>query len=109
MSFNDRLGMTAGADAGTVELEARNEHLVAPGTVHFAVLATLGEVSAAAAVGSAVVPVAVSTQLMSRARPGLLTARGKVLKAGRRMAFAEGEISQEGRIVAKVSVTFALI
>ncbi len=109
MTFNDRLGMTAGADAGTVELEARDEHLVAPGTVHFAVLATLGEVSAAAAVDRAVVPVSVSLQLMSRAQPGLLTANGRVLKAGRRMAFAEGEISQAGRIVAKVSVTFALI
>ena len=109
MSFNERLGMSPCVDGLGVELEAGPEHLVAPDTVHFAVLATLGEVSAARAVGTAVVPVNVSVQLMSRARTGLLIARGKVLKKGRSMAFAEGEIWQGDKVVAKVNVTFALI
>lgn len=108
MNFNDRLGLVATAD-GSIELVAKDEHLVAPDTVHFAVLATLGEVSAAQAVARPVVPVSVSLQLMSRARAGRLTATGRVLKSGRSMAFAEGEVSQEGKLVAKVSVTFAVL
>ncbi len=109
MSFNDRLGITMSADGLAVELDAGDEHLVAPETVHFAVLATLGEVSAAQAVAKPVVPVNISLQLVRRARAGRLTARGKVLKSGRSMAFAEGEIFQGDKLVAKVSVTFALL
>lgn len=109
MSFNDRLGLTAGADGSSIELEAGSQHLVAPDTVHFAVLATLGEVSAAQAVGRAVVPVNVSLQLMSRARAGRLIARGTASKAGRTLAFADGTVTQGDKTVAKVSVTFALI
>lgn len=109
MTFNNRLGMTTSADGRAVELEAGDEHLVAPDTVHFAVLATLGEVSAAQAVAKPVVPVNVSLQLMRRAHAGRLTARGKVLKSGRSMAFAEGEVFQEDKLVAKVNVTFALM
>ncbi len=109
MSFNDRLGMTANADGGSVALEAGEEHLVAPDTVHFAVLATLGEVSAAQAVARPVVPVQVSLQLMSRARAGRLVGKGRVLKSGRTLAFAEGEVAQGDKVVAKVAVTFALM
>jgi len=109
MSFNHRLGMTPSADGNAVELEAGDHHMVAPDTVHFAVLATLGEVSAAQTVAKPVVPVSVSLQLMSRARAGTLTARGKVLKSGRSLAFAEGSIFQADKLVAKVSVTFAVI
>ena len=109
MTFNNSLGMTPSQDGQAVDLDAGDEQLVAPDTVHFAVLATLGEVSAAQAVAKPVVPVNVSLQLMSRARAGRLTARGKVLKSGRSMAFAEGEIFQGEKLVAKVSVTFALM
>ena len=109
MSFNDRLGITTSSDGRSIELDAGEAHLVAPDTVHFAVLTTLGEVSAARAVGRPVVPVDVTVRLMSRARAGRLTARGTVLKSGRTLAFADGEVSQGERLVAKVSVTFALI
>jgi acyl-coenzyme A thioesterase PaaI-like protein len=76
--------------------------------VHFAVLATVAEVSAAQSVAAGVVPVSVSLQLMSRAEPGRLVGRGRLLKRGRRMAFAEGEVWQGDRLVAKANVTFAL-
>lgn len=108
MNFNDRLGIRPGPD-DSIQLEAGGEHLVAPDTVHFAVLATLCEVAAARAVGRSVVPVAVSVQLMRRARAGLLTARGSLNKAGRSMAFADGEVVQDGKAVARASVTFAVI
>lgn len=109
MGFNQELGLVAGEDGASVVLETRPEHEVIPGTVHFAVLATVAEVSAAQSVAAGVVPVSVSLQLMSRAEPGRLVGRGKLLKKGRRMAFAEGEVWQGERVVAKASVTFALV
>lgn len=106
--FNDWLALAPGAD-GSVALDTRPEHEVVPGTVHFAVLATLAEVAAARAAGAAVVPTAVSLSLISRARPGRLEGRGRLLKRGRRLAFAEGEVLQDGTLVAKAQVTFAVL
>lgn len=105
--FNGWLGMTT--DNDSVVLDTRPEHEVAPGTIHFAVLTTLGEVAAAGAVGAAVVPTSVQTALMRRATPGRLEARGRLLKRGRTLAFAEGEVRQADRLVAKIAVTFAVM
>jgi len=107
--FNAHLGLRPGADGKSVELETRPEHQVAPGLIHFAVLATLAEVSAARAVGAAVVPASIHLNLMSRAEPGLLRGVGTVLKRGRRLTVAEGLVHQGDRIVAKATVTFAMI
>jgi acyl-coenzyme A thioesterase PaaI-like protein len=107
-SFNSNLGLIAG-DGGAVLLDTRPEHEVAPETVHFAVLATLGEVAAAQAVGAPVVPATVHVSLLSRARPGRLVGRGRLLRRGRTLAVAEGEVHQDERLVAKVAVTFALL
>lgn len=114
MSFNSRLGLRdiLAADGGTSSIELRPgpEHEVAPGLVHFAVLATLAEVAAAAAAGAPVLPTHVSLQLMRRAGSDQpLLARGKLLKAGRTLLFAEGEVSQNGELVAKATVTFARV
>lgn len=108
-SFNSWLGLAPGDDGASVLLETRPEHQVAPGTIHFAVLTTLAEVSAAGSVGAAVVPAAVQVNLMSRARPGRLVGRGKLLRRGRKLAVAEGEVHQDDRLVAKATVTFALL
>lgn len=111
MSFNDQLGLRPIPQG--VELEATTAHEVAPGIVHFAVLATLAEVAAARAVGAAVVPAQVSLSLLARATPGLLRARGSVLRAGGRLAVATGQVVQvEGdqeRLVAQATVTFARV
>ena len=107
-NFNSRLGLEPGLDAESVVLEAGGEHLVAPGTVHFAVLATIAEVAAARSVGAAVVPASLQIQLMRRAKPGRLIGRGRLLKRGRRLATAEGEVYQDEQLVAKASVSFAL-
>ncbi|HYH44852.1 MAG TPA: PaaI family thioesterase [Thermoanaerobaculia bacterium] len=109
MTFNTWLGLQPGDDSQSVVLETRPEHEVIPGTIHFAVLTTLAEVSAAQAVDAAVVPASVTVQLFARAEPGRLEGRGRVLRKGRRLAFAEGEVSQNGKLVAKVAVTFALL
>jgi acyl-coenzyme A thioesterase PaaI-like protein len=108
-SFGSWLGFTRGVGAHQVVLETRVEHEVVPGMIHFAVLTTLGEVAAAAAVEAAVVPAAVQAQLVARARPGTLTATGTLLRRGSRIAFARGEVVQDGKLVAAVDVTFALV
>ena len=108
-SFNSALGLRPGEDGASVELETRPEHQVAPGLIHFAVLATVAEVSAAHSVGAAVVPATVQLQLLRPAEPGRLIGRGKTLKRGRRLAVAEGEVFQQDRLVAKATVTFALV
>jgi acyl-coenzyme A thioesterase PaaI-like protein len=110
MSFNRSLGFRLDAEADAIVLDPKPEHEVVPGTIHFAVLATLAEVSAAHAAGASVVPTHVSLQLLKRATPhGQLEARGRVLRSGRTLVFAEGEVSQHGELVAKVTVTFARV
>lgn len=106
--FNETLGLRPGGD-GSIHLETRPEHEVAPGTIHFAVLATLAEVAAASAAGAPVVPASVHLSLMRRAEPGLLVGTGRVLKRGRTLIVAEGEVSRDGRLVAKATVTFAVV
>jgi acyl-CoA thioesterase len=110
MGFNERLGMRIGADGASIELEPQAAHEAVPGAVHFAVLATLAEVAAAQAAAAPVVPTHVSVQLLRRASSAeRLNARGRVLKAGRALIFAEGEVTQAGELVAKATVTFARI
>jgi acyl-coenzyme A thioesterase PaaI-like protein len=108
-SFNQALGFRPGEEAGTVLLDPRPEHQVAPDVIHFAVLTTLAEVSAAAAVGAAVVPATVTVHLLSRARLAPLVGRGRLLRLGRKLAVAEGEVLQDGKLVAKATVQFAIV
>jgi uncharacterized protein (TIGR00369 family) len=108
-SFNQRLGLQWDDDAGSVSLEAGPEHLVAPDTVHFAVLTTLAEVAAAGVVGAPVVPASVHVNLLSRARSGRLTATGTLVRRGRTLAVAQGAVHQDGRLVAQATVTFAVL
>ena len=108
-SFNDWLGMRPGGAPGEIVLETRPEHQVAPGLIHFAVLTTMAEVSAASALAAPVVPTTLSVNLMRRAAPGRLLARGTVIKRGRTLAVAEGEVFQDDKLVAKATVTFAVM
>jgi uncharacterized protein (TIGR00369 family) len=106
--FNASLGLSRLPDGGALVLEARPEHEAFPGTVHFAVLAALAEIAAAEAVGAPVAPTAVSISLMKRAATGRLVGKGRLLRRGRTLAVAEGEVFQDEQLVAKAMVTFAL-
>jgi acyl-CoA thioesterase len=108
-NFNDALGMRPGDEPGTILLDPRPEHQVAPGVIHFAVLTTLAEVSAANAVGAPVVPASVTVHLLSRAGLAPLVGRGRILRRGKRLAVAEGEVTQDGELVAKATVQFAVL
>lgn len=107
--FNRWLGLTPGEDESTVFLDPRPEHLIAPDLVHFAVLTTLAEVAAGRAVGVPIVPATVTVHLLQPARATRLVGRGHVLRRGRRLATAEGEVLQDGKLVAKATITFALL
>lgn len=108
-SFNQALGLRQGDQPGTVLLDPRPEHQVAPDVVHFAVLTTLAEVSAASVVGASVVPATVTVHLLNRASLAPLVGRGRLLRKGKRLAVAEGEVTQDGRLVAKATVQFAVL
>jgi len=108
-SFNDFLGLRPAEDGEGVVLDTRPEHQIAPDTIHFAVLTTLAEVAAAGAVGASVVPSSVNVQLLRRATPGALRGVGTLLRRGRRLAVAEGEVFQQGQLVAKATVQFAVL
>ena len=107
-TFNQALGLRPGAEPDTVLFDPRPEHQVVPGVIHFAVLTTLAEVAAARAVGAAVVPASITVHLLSAAGLAPLVGRGRVLRRGKRMAVAEGEVTQDERLVAKATVQFAL-
>ena len=108
-TFNQALGLEPGGEPGTVLLTPRVEHQIAPGVVHFAVLTTVAEVAAAGAVGAPVVPASVTVHLLNRAILAPLVGRGRLLRKGQRMAVAEGEVTQNGQLVAKAVVQFALL
>ena len=107
--FNTALGLRPGDEPGSLILDPRPEHEIAPDMIHFAVLTALGEISAASAVGASVVPATVTVHLLSRARRAPLVGTGRVLRKGKRLAVAEGEVTQDGALVAKVIVQFALL
>jgi acyl-coenzyme A thioesterase PaaI-like protein len=107
--FNSALGLRPGEEPGTLVLDPRPEHQVAPDVIHFAVLTTVAEIAAAAAVGASVVPATVTVHLLSRARLAPLVGKGTVLRKGKRLAVAEGEVTQNGELVAKAIVQFAIV
>jgi len=106
--FNAALGVRPGDEPGSLVLDPGPEHEIAPDVVHFTVLTALGEISAARAVEASVLPTTVTVHLLSRARRAPLVGKGRVLRKGKRLAVAEGEVTQEGELVAKVIVQFAL-
>jgi len=108
-NFNAALGLRPGDEPGTLLLDPRPEHQVAPDVVHFAILTTLAEISAASAVGAPVVPATVTVHLLSRARLAPLVGKGRLLRKGKRLAVAEGEVTQDGQLVAKATVQFAVL
>ena len=108
-NFNQTLGVRRGDEPGTVHFDPRPEHQMVPGAIHFAVLTTVAEVSAASTVGAPVVPASIAVHFLDRAGVAPLVGRGRLLRKGKRIAVAEGEVTQDGRLVAKATVQFAIV
>ncbi len=107
--FNSHLGLKPGAEPGEVTLDTRPEHEVGMGFIHFAVLATVAEVAAAGAAEASVVPAQISLSLLSAAKAGQLVGKGRVIRRGKRLIVAEGEVWQNDALVAKAVVTFSIV
>jgi len=108
--FNTYLGVRVermeGGEAVAL-LELGPHHLNSRGVVHGGVLSALLDTALGAAVVSSIpkewwcATTSLSVQFLEGARAGLLTASGRVLRRGRRVAFAGGEVHDAGgRLVA---------
>jgi uncharacterized protein (TIGR00369 family) len=116
--FHTSMGITVrDVRKGSVELllDARPDHANLQGTVHGGVLATLADTAAGLAVRSAIPPgsrhvsVNLDVQYLEPAGTGTLRAVGRVVRMGRRIAFAEAEITDTGgATVARAQATIAV-
>ena len=95
-----------------VVLVAVDQHLNANGTVHGGALATMLDAAMGTAVGTTEeggrpVTVAMTVTYLEPAKPGRLVATARVRKQGKRLTIVEGEIEQDGAVVADATATFA--
>lgn len=117
-SFKRYLGIEIDrADGGEADghLDLGAHHLNSRGVVHGGVLATLLDETLGAAVISAIprewwcATISLSVQFLEGAREGRLLATGRILRKGRKVAFAGGEVHDAtGRIVAAAQGSFHL-
>lgn len=98
-----------------LRLEAGPDHANLQGTVHGGVLATLADTAAGLAVRSTIPPgsrhvsVNLDVQYLAPANMGPLLATGRVVRLGRRIAFAEADVSDAGgELLARAQVTVAV-
>lgn len=103
--FNEFMGMQlVRREEGEVELaiELAPQHLNRKGVAHGGVIATLLDSALGAAVISSIPPewwcttISLSIQFVSGATPGRLTGSGRVVRRGRAVAFARGEVHDSG-------------
>lgn len=105
------------ASEGSVDLswEARADDLNLQGRVHGGLLATLADIAMGLAVRTAVEPgrrhvtIELSVHYLRPARPGALTAEGRVVRVGRQIAFADAEVRDaSGRPLVRASGTYSV-
>jgi len=116
--FSSHLGfrvVRADEDGSVVEADPRPEHLNGGGIVHGGYLTALLDsatgwaVHALVPVGIAAPHVQLSVQYVRAAVAGeTLVCRGRCVNAGRRIASAEAEITQGGRVIARAVTTHAV-
>jgi len=115
MDFREHTGLQVDEvedGVGRVVVDTEDHHLNAHGSVHGGVLATMLD----AAMGTAVtatgreLPVTVSLTVtyLEPGRPGRLEATARVRKAGKRLLVVEGEVTQDGDVVADALATFSV-
>jgi len=99
-----------------VALEVQPHHLNLVGLVHGGMIATLADTVTGLALrtilepGYAHVTGQLNVHFLAPARGGRLTARGRALKAGRRMGYAEADvIDQDGQLLARASATYIVM
>ena len=110
MGFREHVNLQV--DGDTVVVDATDEHLNPHGTVHGGVLATMLDVAMGSAVaeagGESPVTVSLTVTYLEPGRPGRLEARASVRKRGKRLLVVEGEVVQDGDVVADALATFSV-
>lgn len=115
--FNRLLGIEFGEyhdDGGvTLRLPLAGRHMNGAGVVHGGAILTLADAAVsfgiARATGARCTTVEAKINYLKPATAGILTARSHVLRAGRKLVVARGEVYCDGRRVAEVLTTFAVL
>lgn len=99
-----------------VAMDVQTHHLNLMGTLHGGMIATLADTAAGLAVrttledGMTFTTTQLSVTFLAPAREGRVLARGKVVKAGRRFAYAEADVLDDReRLLARATATFAVV
>jgi uncharacterized protein (TIGR00369 family) len=100
----------------TVSMGLDDRHINLQGFVHGGMLAVLADTVCGLAVRTAMEPgrlhvtVSIDVHFLSPARPGRILGRGKALRIGRSLAYAEASIEDEdGRLLARASSRFSVM
>jgi len=98
-----------------IEFEAGSQHLNLQGLVHGGILATLADTAMGLAVRTALEPgrrhvtVQLGIEFLSPGRTGTITARGRTVKIGTQLGFAEADVmNAEGRLLARAHSTLSV-
>lgn len=110
MGFREHASLQV--DGGTVRVDAADHHLNPRGTVHGGLLATMLDTAMGEAVaeagGERPVTVALTVTYLAPGRAGRLEATAKVRKRGKRLLIVEGEVTQDGEVLADALGTFSV-
>jgi uncharacterized protein (TIGR00369 family) len=98
-----------------VAMRVEERHVNLQGSVHGGMLAILADTACGLSIRSAMEPgrlhvtVDLDIHFLAPARPGQLLGRGKAVKVGRSLAFAEASIEDdEGRLLARAQSRFSV-
>ena len=110
MGFREHTSLQV--DGSTVVVDAVDEHLNPHGAVHGGLLATMLDVARGEAVaeagGERPVTVALTVTYLEPGRAGRLEATARVRKRGKRLLIVEGEVTQDGDVLADALGTFSV-
>jgi uncharacterized protein (TIGR00369 family) len=117
-SFHTWAGMEvveASPGSVTVAMRVEERHVNLQGLVHGGMLAILADTACGLAIRSAMEPgrlhvtADLDIHFLAPAKPGRVVGRGKSIKVGRSLAFAEASIEDgEGRLLAKAQSRFSV-
>ena len=100
-------------DGATMRLDLSGEHIAESGTVHSGVIFTLADSALghgiSAAVGKPCTTAEMKVNYLVPVKGGVLTARSRIVRTGRRLVVARAEVRQGSTPVAEALATFAVL
>jgi uncharacterized protein (TIGR00369 family) len=106
------------AEAGSVDLslEIAPHHRNLVGTLHGGLIATLADTATGLAMATSLdddrtwTTTSLNLTFLAPGRSGRVTARGRVVKGGRRFGYAEADVvDEQDRLLARATSTFAIL